>query len=281
MESNKYKAKLLETFDAFDIFCKKHQIKYFAAYGTLLGAVRHKGLIPWDDDIDVFMFPEDYIKFCSLKYNVEGHYEIMDKDTDGYWLLSMAKFINTSTTLWESPAFPCITGMYIDIFPLWKTNGINYVDLKKKYDDLYFGYQRVIKKYSFIECLYRFFKWDNPFELLFILLFRKIITKKRFSEYNLFLEKLKNQDGDYWASYDGAYGEREILLNKWVEDITTMEFEGRKIPIPIGYHNVLTQLYGNYMKLPPIEKRISLHPHYYLNLDKRFSLEEIKEILKL
>lgn len=280
MENNEYKNKLLETFDAFDIFCKKHQIKYFAAYGTLLGAVRHQGLIPWDDDIDVFMFPEDYEKFCSLKNSVDGHYEIMDKDSEGYWLLSMAKFINTSTTLWETPEFPCLTGMYIDIFPLLRTNGENYINLKKKYDDLYFGYQKAIKKYSFKECLYRFLNWNNPLELTTILLFRKAIKNKRFSDYNVFLEKCKNQKGDYWASYDGAYGEREILLKKWVEKIITLDFEGRKIPVPECYHKVLTQLYGNYMTLPPIEKRISLHPHYFIDLNKRISIKEIKKILK-
>lgn len=280
MENNRYKEKLLETFDAFDLFCRKHQIKYFAAYGTLLGAVRHKGLIPWDDDIDVFMFPEDYEKFCSLKNSVEGHYEIMDKDSEGYWLLSMAKFIDTSTTLWETPAFSCLTGIYIDIFPLWQTNGINYADLKNKYDNLYFGYQRAIKKYSFKEFIYRILTWNNPIELIAILSFRKFIIKKRFSNYNQLLEKLKKQDGDYWASYDGAYGEREILLKEWVDKIIEIDFEGRKIPVPEDYHKVLTQLYGDYMKLPPIEKRISLHPHYYLNLDKRISIQVIKEIMK-
>ena len=275
MENNRYKEKLLETFDAFDLFCRKHQIKYFAAYGTLLGAIRHQGLIPWDDDIDVFMFLEDYEKFCSLKNDVEGHYEIKDKDSKDYWLLSMAKFINTSTTLLETPAFPCLTGIYIDIFPLLKTNGDNFANLKSKYDELYFGYQRAIKKYSFRECIHRILTWDNPIELLNILIFRKIVIKKRFSEYNLILEELKNQDGDYWASYDGAYREREILSKNWVEDFLIKDFEGRKIPVPVGYREVLTQLYGDYMKLPPKEKRVSLHPHYYIDLDNSVSIEEI------
>ena len=129
-----FKRVLIETFTAFDKFCRVHGIKYFAAYGTLIGAVRHKGLIPWDDDIDVWMLPEDYEKFCSYRGNVDGHYEIMDSRDENYWLLSLAKFVDADTTLWEYEHFPCITGVYIDVFKLNYCDVSVAVSLRKEYD---------------------------------------------------------------------------------------------------------------------------------------------------
>ena len=129
-----YKKKLLETFKAFDAFCRKHDINYYAAYGTLIGAVRHKGLIPWDDDIDVLMLPDDYNKFCSYRGNVDGHYDIVDSRDENYWLLTLAKFVDMNTTLWEMEEYPCVTGVYIDIFPLYENDHDQAVKLKTQYE---------------------------------------------------------------------------------------------------------------------------------------------------
>ena len=113
-----YKDKLIETFAAFDRFCREHDIKYYAAYGTLIGAVRHKGLIPWDDDVDVYMLRKDYEKFCSFKGKIDDHYDVMDINDENYWLLSLAKFVDTDTTLWEFKDLPLVLGVYVDVFPL-------------------------------------------------------------------------------------------------------------------------------------------------------------------
>ena len=101
-----FKNKLLETFKAFIEFCNEHGIKYYACGGTLIGAVRHQGLIPWDDDIDVWMMPDDFKKFCSCRGKIQGHYDIMDGRDDNYWLLSVAKFVDVDTTLWEEEEYP-------------------------------------------------------------------------------------------------------------------------------------------------------------------------------
>ena len=129
-----YKEKLIETFYAFDQFCTKNDIKYYAAYGTLIGAVRHKGLIPWDDDVDVYMLREDYDKFCSFRGHVDSHYDIMDINDENYWLLSLAKFVDTNTTLWELKELPLILGVYIDVFPLDEIESDTNLELKHDYD---------------------------------------------------------------------------------------------------------------------------------------------------
>ena len=113
-----HKEILLDTFRAFCDFCDKHDLKYVAAYGTVLGAVRHKGLIPWDDDIDVYMSREDYNRFISLKNELYGSsYEIFYIEYVGYYC-SFAKFCNAKTTILEHQDLPFVIGVFVDIFPL-------------------------------------------------------------------------------------------------------------------------------------------------------------------
>ena len=88
---NDFQEKLLEVYRSFQELCKIHDIHYYAYGGTLIGAIRHHGFIPWDDDIDVLMKRPDYEKFCSLRGKVDGHYDIMTEDEDNYWLLSLAE----------------------------------------------------------------------------------------------------------------------------------------------------------------------------------------------
>ena len=104
---SRYKEILLKTMKAFIAFCKEHDIEYMAAYGTILGTIRHKGLIPWDDDIDVFMTRENYEKFLQFKKDVfKTGYEIIDKNDKGYYL-PFAKFCDANSTIWEKKEIAC------------------------------------------------------------------------------------------------------------------------------------------------------------------------------
>ena len=142
-----FKNKLLETFKAFIEFCNEHGIKYYACGGTLIGAVRHQGLIPWDDDIDVWMMPDDFKKFCSYRGKIQGHYDIMDGRDDNYWLLSVAKFVDVDTTLWEEEEYPCVTGVYIDVFPLYECDSQNALQQKHKHDEFEFFFKHSMRHY--------------------------------------------------------------------------------------------------------------------------------------
>lgn len=275
----RFKEILIETFKVFDNFCKENDIKYFAAYGTLIGAVRHHGLIPWDDDIDVWMLPDDYDKFCSLKGRVEGHYDIMDSRDDNYWLLRLAKFIDASTTLWETEHFPCLTGVYIDIFKLDFCNPSKAIDLRREYDKTSFELtyamtQHTINQYkqALKHCQIR-----SLLRYLKDMMFYRPRYKSLLSAYSQCLNKIENNKGDSLISLDGLYREKEIFEKDWFDETIRMAFEGIEINAPIGYHQILTHLYGNYLQLPPEEKRISHHSHYFLDLDRRWSIDEIKE----
>lgn len=276
--TKEYRIKLLETFAAFDRFCKANEIKYYAAYGTLIGAVRHKGMIPWDDDIDVYMLRKDYDKFCSLKGKVIGHYDIMDINDDGYWLLSLAKFVDTNTTLWEFKHLPLILGVYIDVFPLDECNMEQVMALKNRYDKYSLLVAQSMMRYSIRDILSSLFKLKlrcflSQFFCVFYKKYKYSYYKQRYSDC---VEDIKRSKGNFLVSYDGPYGIGEVLDKKIFSESVLLPFENMTIEAPIGYEQCLKSIYGDYMKLPPEDKRISHHSHYYLNLNHRLSFNEIK-----
>ena len=108
----KYKEILCKTMKSFINICKEHNLQYYACAGTCLGAIRHKGMIPWDDDIDVLMPRSDYDKFLALKQKLQGTgYEIVDSNNQFYnqWF---AKFSDANTTIVEMTDFPIVFGVY-------------------------------------------------------------------------------------------------------------------------------------------------------------------------
>ena len=124
-QHNRYREVLLQTMKAFISFCKEHQITYYACGGTAIGAVRHRGMIPWDDDIDVYMDRANYNRFISLWTSLQSKYpdyEVVCLGDDGYYL-PLTKFADKRTTVWETPEYPFIFGVYVDIFPLDFTSG--------------------------------------------------------------------------------------------------------------------------------------------------------------
>lgn len=283
-QNNKLKQKLLATFQAFDAFCKQHQIQYFAAYGTLIGAVRHKGLIPWDDDIDVVMLKNDYDKFLSLQKESElMGYEIRDFH-DGVHYPPFAKFMDMNTTIWEQEENEVVLGVYIDVFPLYAAS--EKVEENTKRVKLYKGYYelccsgvwkhsvgnllRLIMGFHLIGAFY----W---FKGCFFDRFRVAKNRSKFFSLD---EKLSTLiDSKYLINYYAVYGaEKEMCQKKWFDSVIELPYEKFQIPAPVGYDAYLKQLYGDYMTPPPKEKQVSHHYRYYVDYDKRLSLEEIKKL---
>lgn len=274
-----FKSVLVETFMAFDNFCKRHEIRYYAAYGTLIGAVRHNGLIPWDDDIDVWMPRKDYERFLTFRGNVEGHYDIMDSRDENYWLLSLAKFVDTDTTLWEFEHYPCLTGVYIDVFPLYECNADTAMVLRREYDETSFKLTYAMANHTvgqFVTLLARrdirtFAKYLKDS------LYYRPRYKKYLQDYMSVVQRIKDSKGNMYVAFDGLYQEREIYKKEWLASIVKLPFEDMEVDAPIGYHEILTQVYGDYMQLPPEEKRVSHHNHYFIDLHRRWTIDEIKE----
>ena len=118
-EQPRWNGILVEVFSTFISFCTRHQLRYFCAGGTAIGAVRHQGMIPWDDDIDVCMPRPDYERFRKLWHEqpVED-YELIGPESDDAYPLPSLKLCNAHTTLVEFAEIPYLTGLYIDIFPV-------------------------------------------------------------------------------------------------------------------------------------------------------------------
>ena len=176
-----FKNLLLQTYKAFREFCISNEIRFFAGGGTMIGAVRHNGIIPWDDDIDIFMFRKDYDKFVSLKDRLKDtDYEIIDPTDDGYFS-TMAKFSYKNSSIWEFREIPFVSGIYIDVFFL-DYEDCNYEKVVKKkfrYDKYANLFLISSSKHPMSEILFQFSRF-NLKKGIWYLLQKFLISKMRF-----------------------------------------------------------------------------------------------------
>lgn len=240
----------------FTEVCEENNLRYYLGGGTLLGAVRHKGFIPWDDDIDVMMPRPDFQKLLSLSINNEN-YNIIKPGTAGYYY-NFAKLVDTRTIL-EEKGIKRIDGLgvYIDIFPL---DGMPETSdaRKKRFKEL-----NSIRKRINNTCLLKPKFHRNPFAYLNAC---RIYNSNKNIDLSSLQKKyldsaLKNSfdDSEFVFAAGGAYGARDIFPGKWFEKEIELQFENLSVKAFNGYDFYLTQLYGDYMTLPPEDKRVTPH----------------------
>ncbi len=244
--------------DAFVSFCNQNNLRYYLAYGTLLGAVRHKGFIPWDDDIDVTMPRPDYQKFISL-WPAGGKYAVLECTQNEEYVYPFAKVCDTDTFLQERGV--CLDydmGIYIDVFPLDAIPG-TLEDSKGFIRSL--QNQEKCRLYSMMPCEY-IFKDGSKTNFTRKLLWRviKAIGPHRFAKrMNRRSQKYGYSPQLYGGSLTTRFPEHEIFPLSILEETTELEFEGKRYIAPADYNQVLTLLYGDYMELPPEEERVLKH----------------------
>lgn len=281
-----FKEKLIATFRFTIDFINKHNLKWFVGGGTCIGTIRHKGLIPWDDDIDLFMPRDDYNKLLSFGSELKGTgYELVSWNTNNT-TIPFAKVIDRNTTLWETKYHPFVSGVFVDVFPIDLSN--KSVDKIKKemkvYDKYLHKYISAMGLFTIkdvfelaINLNYHFFK--ESIESFFVRHRKQYYLKKLQS-----MDKEHNcKEGAYYVWFSACYVyayEKEILKREWFDDYILMPFEGFDVRVPVGYDAYLRHVYGDYMQLPPIEKRVTRHNHYYINLKEGKTLEEIIQIKK-
>lgn len=244
----------LDILKEVDKFCRENNIKYFLGEGTLLGAIRHKGYIPWDDDIDILMLREDFEKFVN-NFKSED-YGIEYFNTMKYWNV-FAKVRLLKETKFYSPRLEKLqkyTGPRIDIMPL------DYFPNKIKFQE-----RVIIKIVSLLKILLRnkvipSKKKKNVFGYMVWILAKIIPYKLWVKLINHFTQKFNKNKCEYVINYGSEYKKtKEIFPIKYFEKSKEVPFENCKFYISPNYDEMLTQIYGDYMTLPPKEKRVIKH----------------------
>jgi len=249
----------------FDKVCRKHKLRYYLAYGTLLGAVRHKGFIPWDDDIDVMMPREDYNRLLTI-FPEHPYYKIMDISINSNYG-RLFGVLNDIRTIKEEKLLRKRSNdkmsINIDIFPL------DFLPEDYKMQAELLKKVRTIEKS--LACLtYRYGRgrtfMSTVKKNIGIAFFRTlealhlISIKKLKKKHDLLLSKFNSNSKVIGSLTNTQFnGIKEFMPRSYFEEAIELEFEGLKFYVPKEYDAILTHIYGNYMTLPPIEKRFSHH----------------------
>ncbi|MDR1522233.1 MAG: LicD family protein [Streptococcaceae bacterium] len=235
--------------------CDKYNINYFLSYGTLLGAIRHNGFIPWDDDIDIGILRSEYEKFLKIaNKELKSQYILVTWFNDEKYYLPFAKIMKKGTIALEpgNSKKNGRVGIYIDIFPYDNFLMNNRMIRKFIY--------KLISRMIFVKCDHypwleveksNFKKYVQyiPIRVLSFL-FSKDFLKKKCEE---MIKKYNNFDSEFMYSAECPY--RVIFKKIWLTDVIDASFENIIFKIPKYYDHYLEKVYGEYMKLPPKNDR--------------------------
>ena len=242
----------------FDAFCKEHNIRYFLAFGTLLGAIRYKKFIPWDDDIDLLVPREDYDRLIKLFIDCE-RYQLFAFEKNSNFHYPFAKLCDM-TTRKEQAVYKnrgVKLGVEIDIFPLdtWD-NDLEKAKIEAKRIKKYQNWLKVTKLDKVL--------LPNPVRRFLWSMIHPVVKMIGGGFFIKKMIKESNKPEQRGSRYVGAkvwpiYGERGIIPAEAFAESIEIEFEGQMFPVPKGYDIYLTCLYGNYMPEPPKEKQKTHH----------------------
>lgn len=261
----------LDLLDKFDSICRDNRFRYSLGGGSLLGAVRHKGYIPWDDDIDVMMPRPDYDKFVEYCLSNDINFGIRCFDTDKEYTDLSAKIYDKHTIVdTNGLTNESGIGVAIDIFVI-DGLGSTLKKARKAFNETSFKRELLVASQW-----KRFFRskthswYVEPIRFVFFVLSRFVNKAKIFNKVQNTYKRIDFDQSEFAAAVGGSYREKEILPQSVFTDYIELPFEDRKYFAIERYDEYLTSIYGDYMELPPEEKRASHHlfKAYYLGEDE-------------
>lgn len=254
------KIELIKIFEQFINTCNKYNLMYFVSGGTLLGTVRHKGFIPWDDDIDIWMPRSDYDKLYQYKNEFKDITIFNCEYEKNYFHPYMKLSDNHTVMIADGVKDSGKMGINIDIFPL---DGLG-----NSYDEAKIH----MKRYNFLRSIIAMGNLDHYVQgrnknlgVRFIrkgmyylsrIMFKQSMTVK----INVEAKKYTYADCNFVGNIvDATYGLKEIFPKEYFGDGKMMEFENLQVRVPVNFDGVLSSFYGDYMKLPPVNEQVAIH----------------------
>ena len=253
----------LEILNIISNICDEKGLRYSLIYGTLIGAVRHKGFIPWDDDVDIMMPRPDYeilLNYLEEKKDIYPNLEVFNPNTNKDYPYMITRISDNRYIIDTENEKDCGMGVFIDIYPYDGLGNTNEEALKYglKGDRL--------SSLCFLATReqYRWEKLNSTIKNVVkapLYLFAKCIGKEYFQRKLQALGNVKPYDE---SEYIGCVvwlsgGDKDIFKREWFDELITVPYEEYSFKIPKAYDEVLSKTYGDYMKLPPEEERIGHH----------------------
>lgn len=257
-----HKAALLDLLLEFDKFCEEHGLTYYLSGGTLLGAVRHKGFIPWDDDVDVNMPRPDCEKLMELSGGKIGDFELMPPNSSAKYFAYHWKLYSNAMLIAKrakSGVGKKVYPIFLDIFPIEglpdteEGNLEHFAEIKRRKNRV--RHARGVSAY----------RGNSPYRKL-----RNKVARRLYSPHNLepLFEEVNNlatsipfDEAEYvGVMATNVHAAEERVVKAEYTPVVRMEFEGHMLACPEGYDAYLTQLYGpDYMLLLPVHRRVPRH----------------------
>ena len=265
ISADEFKQIAFGVLEYFKFICEKYDIYYILSFGTVLGAVRHDGFIPWDDDIDVCVFRKDYQRLIdAFKKENNERFLMISTDVDPNYSLPHMKIVDTNTVLFQARRrnnFPL--GIWIDVFSL------DNVPDSKKVRQRYF---KKLDRYQKIWSMLEFVPNNNSTDLRsksHLLLCKMIGFMYHYDsrKWAIKSEKLARKYESCNTQEVGVLSffpydrNKSVFPRKMLSECSFHRFESGEFPIPKDYDKYLTKIYGDYMKLPPGEKRVTHHSY--------------------